>query len=101
MTMVMTMESPMVMTLSKAQFKPKVLAWLRQVEETGEELIITDHGRPAVRIVPAVSATNLAAVQETWARKVAAGQVRYNAADADEAVAPLPADAWGELNGPA
>jgi|GEM_PF-2302723 len=87
----------MVMTLSKAQFKPKVLAWLRQVEETGEELIITDHGRPAVRIVPAVSATNLAAVQETWARKVAAGQVRYSA---DEAVAPLPPDAWGELSGP-
>ncbi len=99
--MLMTMGSLMVMTLSKAQFKPKVLAWLRQVEETGEELVITDHGRPAVRIIPAVPATNLATTQEIWARKIAEGHVRYSAADAAEAVAPLPTDAWGELGGPA
>ena len=30
----------------------KVLAYLREVEERGEELIITDHGRPVVKIVP-------------------------------------------------
>jgi len=83
-------------TISKAQFKPKVLAWLRQVEETGEDLVITDHGRPAVRISPATTAS-LADVQAQWARKVADGSVRY---DADAATAPLPPEAWGELGQP-
>ena len=40
------------MTLSKAKFKPKVLEYLREVEKTGNELVITDRGRPVVRIVP-------------------------------------------------
>ncbi len=39
-------------TLSKAKFKPKVLEYLRQVENSGEEIVITDRGRPVVRIVP-------------------------------------------------
>ena len=42
----------MTITLSKAKFKPKVLELLRQVEQTGTELVITDRGRPVVRIVP-------------------------------------------------
>lgn len=41
----------MAKTLSKAKFKPKVLELLREVERTGEELVITDRGRPVVRIV--------------------------------------------------
>lgn len=40
------------MTLSKAKFKPKVLEYLREVERTGAELVITDRGRPVVRILP-------------------------------------------------
>lgn len=86
----------MTTSISKAQFKPKVLAWLRQVEETGEDLVITDHGRPAVRISP-VATASLADVQARWARKVAEGSVRYDAA---AAVAPLPPEAWGELGQP-
>jgi prevent-host-death family protein len=39
-------------TVSKSEFKPKSLAYLREVEETGEPLIITDRGRPVVRIEP-------------------------------------------------
>jgi prevent-host-death family protein len=42
----------MTKTVSKSQFKPKALAYLREVEETGEALVITDHGRPVVRIAP-------------------------------------------------
>ena len=38
--------------VSKSQFKPKALAYLREVERTGEPLVITDHGRPVVRIEP-------------------------------------------------
>lgn len=39
-------------TTSKSKFKPKTLEYLRKVEETGESLIITDHGRPVVKIEP-------------------------------------------------
>jgi prevent-host-death family protein len=38
--------------VSKSSFKPKSLEYFRQIEETGEELIITDHGRPVIKVVP-------------------------------------------------
>lgn len=38
--------------VSKGILKAKMLEYLRKVEETGEELIVTDNGVPAVRIVP-------------------------------------------------
>lgn len=38
------------MQTSKAQFKPRALEYFRRVQETGEALIITDRGRPAIRI---------------------------------------------------
>lgn len=37
-------------TLSKSQFKPRALALFREVEATGQPLILTDHGRPVIRI---------------------------------------------------
>ena len=39
-------------TISKSQFKPKALHYFRQVQEKGIELIITDHGKPVIRIIP-------------------------------------------------
>ena len=38
--------------LSKSVFKVKMLEYLRQVEQTGEEIVLTNHGEPSVRIVP-------------------------------------------------
>jgi prevent-host-death family protein len=38
--------------LSKSKFKPKSLEYFRQIEESGEELIITDHGRPVIKVIP-------------------------------------------------
>jgi prevent-host-death family protein len=38
--------------VSKSQFKPRALAYLREIEETGEPLILTDRGRPVLRITP-------------------------------------------------
>ena len=81
-------------TLSKSQFKPKVLAYLRHVEETGEALIITDHGRPAVKIISLREESDLDAVQAQWAGRVREGTVAY---DAETATEPLPAEAWGDL----
>jgi prevent-host-death family protein len=39
-------------TVSKSEFKPRALAYLRRVEESGEALVITDHGKPVLRITP-------------------------------------------------
>ena len=39
-------------TVSKSQFRSRALAYLRDGEETGEALILTDHGSPVLRIAP-------------------------------------------------
>ena len=38
--------------ISKSQFKPRALQYFREVQERGVELIITDHGKPVIKIVP-------------------------------------------------
>ncbi len=38
--------------LSKSQFKPKSLEYFRQIQETGEPIIITDRGKPVLKIIP-------------------------------------------------
>ncbi len=42
----------MTLQLSKSQFKPKSLEYFRHVQETGEPIIITDRGKPVLKIVP-------------------------------------------------
>ena len=37
---------------SKSQFKTKALEYFRHVQETGEPLVITDHGKPVLKLVP-------------------------------------------------
>jgi prevent-host-death family protein len=39
-------------TVSKSALKARMLEYLRRVQETGEELIVTDNNEPVVRIVP-------------------------------------------------
>ena len=38
--------------VSKSQFKARALEYFRQVQQTKEELVITEHGRPVLKIVP-------------------------------------------------
>lgn len=38
--------------LSKSQFKPRALEYFRKVEDCGGEIIITDHNRPVIKIIP-------------------------------------------------
>lgn len=76
----------MAKTVSKSQFKPKALAYLRDVEQSGEPLVITDHGRPVVRIEPYAPA---AATLERLRGCV----VRY-----DRPTEPVAAEDW-EANG--
>ncbi len=40
------------MTASKSVLKNQLLEMLRRLEETGEEIIITDHNRPVASITP-------------------------------------------------
>ena len=39
-------------SISKSQFKFHALEYFREVEKTGKTLIITDHGKPVLKIVP-------------------------------------------------
>lgn len=43
--------------ISKSKFKPAALEYFRRVQETQEELIISDHGKPVLKIVPYHAAT--------------------------------------------
>ncbi len=36
--------------VSKSVFKPQALKYFRQIQKTGEELIITDHAKPVLKI---------------------------------------------------
>ena len=38
--------------VSKSQFKPRSLEYFRLIEESGETMIITDRGKPVLKIVP-------------------------------------------------
>ena len=38
--------------VSKSQFKARALEYFRQVEASGETLIVTDHGKPTLEIRP-------------------------------------------------
>ncbi len=38
--------------ISKSQFKPRSLEYFRMIEESGETLVITDRGRPVLKIIP-------------------------------------------------
>lgn len=49
MTIVMQSSYPVV---SKSRFKARALEYFRQVERTGREVIITDRGKPVLKLVP-------------------------------------------------
>jgi prevent-host-death family protein len=39
-------------TVTKSQFKARALEYFRRVEKSGKSLVITDRGRPVLKIVP-------------------------------------------------
>lgn len=38
--------------VSKSKFKAQALEFFRQVEQTGQEVVITNRGQPVLRLVP-------------------------------------------------
>ena len=41
--------------VSKSQLKAHMLEYFRRVEETGEELVVTSHSKPTLKVVPIVT----------------------------------------------
>ena len=52
MATVWSVELPVQSPVSKSQFKARALEYFREVERTGRPLIVTDRGRPVLKIVP-------------------------------------------------
>lgn len=52
MTMVKTMVGGFMKTVTKSVLKAKMLAYFREVEETGEELIVLNYNKPVLKISP-------------------------------------------------
>ena len=48
----MTTSSAGTRTIKASEFKAKCLKLMDEVEETGQEIVITKHGRPVSRLVP-------------------------------------------------
>ena len=73
-------------TVSKSVLEGNMLEYLRQVEETGEELIVTDDGRPVVKVVP---------IRQRRTAADAFGDVRGRVVYRDDILAPT-TDEWPE-----
>jgi antitoxin (DNA-binding transcriptional repressor) of toxin-antitoxin stability system len=48
--------------ISKSKLKAKMLEIFRQLEASGEELIVTDQGKPVLKITPIKKGANVAEV---------------------------------------
>jgi prevent-host-death family protein len=51
--------SPMERTISASQFKAQCLALLDEVAESGEEIVVTKHGKAVARLAPIAPPTSL------------------------------------------
>ena len=63
-------------TVSKSKFKPRALEYFRLVEETRQSLIITDRGKPVLKISPYQSGPEAKAA---GTRRLRGAVVRYDA----------------------
>lgn len=73
-------------TVSKSALKSRMLEYFRQIEQSGEELVVTSGGRPVLRVVPYIEK---ATVDEVFA------DVRGRLAFASDPDA-LTAEEWSE-----
>lgn len=70
-------------TVSRTQFARRPLAHLREVEQTGEPLILTDRGRAVLRVVPQATANDVLA------------SLRGCVIRCDDPTEPVATEAWG------
>ena len=73
-------------TVSKSKLKARMLQIFREIEQSGEDLIVTDHGQPVLRIQAIAKKRSVGEVFGALQ-----GQVSYN-----EDVNKPTLDEWGE-----
>ncbi len=82
-------------TVSKSALKARMLEYFRQVEETGEPLVVTDHGKPVLQVVPMPHKRPAAELLAEF-RARAYGPVRF-VGDPDEPTIDEWKDPWGHM----
>ena len=76
-------------TIPAGEFKNRCLALMDEVNETGEEIVITKHGRPVSRLVPARR------------RMPLVGMFRDRMRIVDDIMSPAaPAEEWESISNP-
>ena len=58
------------LTISKSKLKAQMLQIFRQIEQTGEEVIVTDNNRPVLRIQPLVQKRSVEEIFAPYKGKV-------------------------------
>lgn len=79
-------------TVSKGKLKAKMLEYFREVEATGEPLVVTDHGREVLEVRPVTSNDRTVEVLREYA---SAGTSKLPSAE--EVMKPLPEEDWEVL----
>lgn len=79
-------------TVSKGRLKAKMLEYFREVEATGETLVVTDHGREVLEVRPI---KRISATEQVLAEYAAGGPSKLP--PAEELMEPLPAEEWEAL----
>lgn len=87
-----------VKTISKGKLKPKMLEYFREVEATGEPLIVTDHGREVLEIRPVMSESNKKSDSDVLAEYRASGPPPKQVSEEDLLAPAIPWQDWAVMN---
>ncbi|NQX03107.1 type II toxin-antitoxin system prevent-host-death family antitoxin [bacterium] len=82
------------MVVSKGKLKAKMLEYFREVERTGEPLIVTDHGREVLEIRPLAKKPMTTKEVLAWYRSGPGAGILPSAA---ELMRPVPEEEWEVL----
>jgi antitoxin (DNA-binding transcriptional repressor) of toxin-antitoxin stability system len=82
-------------TVSKGKLKARMLEYFREVERSGEPLIVTDHGREVLE-VRSLAPPKILTVAEALAL-YRAGTVQQPEVSEEELLEPLPIEDWEVL----
>lgn len=78
-------------TVSKSKLKAKMLGIFREIEKTGEELIVTDNNNPVLKVIPLCKKQSYRELFRKYQ-----GKAKSLVTD-DELWVPLGEEEWGNL----
>lgn len=82
------------MVVSKRKLKARMLEYFREVESTGEPLIVTDHGREVLEVRPVRKPST---IREALAEYRSGSGAGVASIPTEEILAPISADEWEAL----